>query len=486
MLNKIFESKLLKEAFIMDIPKLKYQQAAELYSENEIIIKENTPSSVSFILKDMKIEIKSEVIMTYYINGKKVKKDENIAACLLAFKRDYIVNNEIKFNVKEFVVENNYYNNTYVTFFNIDEYKLRINFNIGVINSLYNLDMKNECLEYIVDFYYELYNNFTFDNRYGDLKYFFKYQIVKNKQEFIIENTSLLIELANEKDNNLFMLTDIINLIGVNFPNVLKNNKLMSLYDYILKNSKKSMLNGQMFNNLTIYKEILKWYNGENNEQFMAKNITKPEVRYCYIKYLSENKRYQDICKLIVPTTFNITNPEINLLITEAFYECEDYEGAVGIFNRFNGITYERYLAYKEKFPILFNDPYLDSIITYMVENYDDEDVQKIIIDEKLEKYQIFALAKEDFDILDSRFDDFVGKYDDALIKIYQKEIIKTIESLQGRYNYIPEQIIRKFEKMKRIKNGKYYIAETIYYMLDTYYIAYSKELRKYLSLLGV
>ena len=174
------------------------------------------------------------------------------------------------------------------------------------------------------------------------------------------------------------------------------------------------------------------------------------------------------------------------LLITEAFYECEDYEGAVGIFNRFNGITYERYLAYKEKFPILFNDPYLDSIITYMVENYDDEDVQKIIIDEKLEKYQIFSLAKEDFDILDSRFGDFVGKYDDALIKIYQKEIIKTIESLQGRYDYIPEQIIRKFEKMKRIKNGKYYIAETIYYMLDTYYIAYSKELRKYLSLLGV
>ena len=46
MLNKIFESKLLKEAFIMDIPKLKYQQAAELYSENEIIIKENTPSFV--------------------------------------------------------------------------------------------------------------------------------------------------------------------------------------------------------------------------------------------------------------------------------------------------------------------------------------------------------------------------------------------------------------------------------------------------------
>ena len=121
-----------------------------------------------------------------------------------------------------------------------------------------------------------------------------------------------------------------------------------------------------------------------------------------------------------------------------------------------------------------------------MVENYDNEDVQKIIIDEKLEKYQIFALAKEDFDILDSRFGDFVGKYDDALIKIYQKEIIKTIEGLQGRYNYIPEQIVRKFEKMKRIKNGKYYIAETIYYMLDTYYIAYSKELRKYLRLLGV
>ena len=486
MLNKIFELKLVKDAFSNDVVKPKYKLAAEIYLKNEIEIKETSPISISCIVDNKKVDIKLDVVLTYYVNGKKTKKDEYVLACLLAFKRNYIVNNDPKFNIKELIVENNYYNNTYVTFFNIDEYTLRIHFYIGLVNKLFELDMKQECLEYIVDFYYEIYNNFTFDNRYGDLKYYFKYQIIRNKHQLIFNNNQLVIDLINKKTNSIAMLADIINIIGINFPDVFKNKNAMFIYEYIFKTITKLQKESPVFKSLETHKKIVQWYNGDINEDFMRNYISKPEVRYCYIKHLSENKRYKDICELIKPTTFNIVNQEINFLITKAFYECEDYEGAINIFNRFNSVSYERYLNYKENFPILFQNPYLDSIISFIVENYEDDDVQNIIINEKLDKYQIYVLAKDDFDILDKRFGDFVGKYDDLLIKIYQKEIIKTIDGLKGKYNYIPEPILKKFEKMKKIKNGKYYVAETIYYILETYYISYSKELRKYLSLLGV
>jgi len=486
MLNAYFTKILIKETFENNIPKVTMKKGIDLYLNSKIEMMETSSTSIMFTINDKNIIIKSDVGISYIINNEKVKKDEYILACLLSFKRKYIADNEIMFDKKDFLIENNYYNNTYITFYNYDEYELRINFIIGLIDYLYELGMYQECLQYVVDFYLILFDNLTFDNKYKEYQYIYKYQVIKNKQEMIINNYEKVIELFRERINAIAPLSDFIYTIVVNYPKVLSNFNMVSLYSYLINNYNDFERHTQRYKDICIHKMISEWYLGSISENEMIKNIDKQEVRYCYIKYLSENYRYQDICKALDNTKFNITNQEINYLCVDAYYKCNDLKGAVNIFNRYNSISYERYLLYKDKFPLLFDGEYLDSIITFMIDNYNNDELIKILADEKLKKYEIFKIARENFELLDSKFDEYLGVNYDLLIKIYQKEIINVCDQLIGRYNYIPEVLMKKFEKIRKIKNGKYYLAESIRYIQDNYVIAYDDDLIEYFSKLEV
>jgi len=214
MLNAYFTKILIKETFENNIPKVTMKKGIDLYLNSKIEMMETSSTSIMFTINDKNIIIKSDVGISYIINNEKVKKDEYILACLLSFKRKYIADNEIMFDKKDFLIENNYYNNTYITFYNYDEYELRINFIIGLIDYLYELGMYQECLQYVVDFYLILFDNLTFDNKYKEYQYIYKYQVIKNKQEMIINNYEKVIELFRERINAIAPLSDFIYTIN--------------------------------------------------------------------------------------------------------------------------------------------------------------------------------------------------------------------------------------------------------------------------------
>lgn len=486
MLNNYFSKNLIKEAYENNIPKVKMKKGIELYLNSKIEMMESSSTSIIFTIEDKNIVIKSDVGISYIINNEKSKKDEYVLACLLAYKRKYYVDNEIPFSKNDLIVENNYYNNTYITFYNFDEYELRINFLIGLIDYLYELDMEDLCLQYIVDVYLMIFDNLVFDNKYKDYHYIYKYQVIKNKYEMIINNNDRIIELFKERVSYIAPLSDFIYTVVVNYPKVLSNMNITSIYSYLLNNYNDFEKHTQRYKDICTHKMITEWYLGKVLDIEMEKNIEKQEVRYCYIKYLSENKKYEDIIRVLSNTKFNITNQEINFLCVQAYYICNDIQGAVNIFNRFNNITYERYISYKEKFPLMFEGEYLDNIITFIIDNYSNEDVVKILSDKSLKKYEIFKLARENFDLLDAKFDEYIGINDDLLIKIYQKEIVNICSQLVGRYEYIPEVLLKKFEKIRKVKNGKYYVAETIKHLQSQYSFSFYSDLKRYLQELGV
>ena len=486
MINKIFESKLLKEVFIIDIPKVKIDAAVELYLNKEIKITETSSTSLSFNVDGKVVNIKSDVGISYLVDNKKVKKDEYILACLLVFKRQYYINNDIVFDMKDFVVQNNYYNNTYVTFFNIDEYKLRIYFYIGVINELYNLDMKKECLSYMVELFDVLYRKLTFENKYLDMLYMFKFQVIKNKQQFIMDNYDTIINIFKTKHTDSLVLGDFVYTTVVNYPDILQHQNSIKIYDYIIKNYDKYNSRSQRYVDLCLHKRICEWYLGKETKNVMLENISKHEVRYCFVKKMFEKEQYKEICDAINKTTFNIPNQEINYMITYAYYSCDNIAGAVNVFNRFNNITYDRYITYKEKFPLMFEGDYLDNIISYIVDHYSGDEVNRILKEEDNGKFELIKLAKLNFNLIDDNIDKYIGKYDDLLIKLYQKEIENVCNRVRGRTFEIPGDLLKKFNILKRIKNGKYYIAEMVVFIKDNYFIMYSDKLDKYLKSLGV
>ena len=100
--------------------------------------------------------------------------------------------------------------------------------------------------------------------------------------------------------------------------------------------------------------------------------------------------------------------------------------------------------------------------------------------------FQQIKLAKLNFNLIDDNIDKYIGKYDDLLIKLYQKEIENVCNRVRGRTFDIPGDLLKKFNILKRIKNGKYYIAEMVVFIKDNYFIMYSDKLDKYLKSLGV
>ena len=103
-----------------------------------------------------------------------------------------------------------------------------------------------------------------------------------------------------------------------------------------------------------------------------------------------------------------------------------------------------------------------------------------------MDEYKLLILAKNNFDIVNSNFMEYLGKYDKQLTKIYQKEITNDLLKIRGYHYGVPEFIMEKLEKLKQVKNGKYYILETIRYVNEKTYLSFSEELENYCKGLGV
>ena len=110
----------------------------------------------------------------------------------------------------------------------------------------------------------------------------------------------------------------------------------------------------------------------------------------------------------------------------------------------------------------------------------------KIIEFENKEDYKILILAKKDFNIINDKFLEYLGTYDDQLIKIYQKEITNNLMKIRGYHNHIPEFIFEKLEKLNKINNGKYYIYEMVNEVIKNTYLSFEDDLIDYCKSLEV
>ena len=481
MIDKFFMFAILKESFMGRLSKPQISQVIDLYINNEIIVQEDTSSTLSFSYDNKTFRlnyINNNII--YFINEKKSPKDVYYYACLLILKRNYYIQKNIKFDANDIIVTSRYYEETFITFYNIDDYKLRFNFYIGLIDELFKREMHEECIDTIIYFYDYLNTSVSYDQKYKEQGYKFKYLVIKDKQNIIIDNAQYFITKYKKYTDGENTLMDLMYNLVVNYPTILKHDNIEYIYDYIIELMKNNRYKPQIYSELCLHKNIINWYKGLVDESVMEKNVHKYEYRYCYVKYLDEQKRYKDISNLFKNVDYSIPNQEINYLIVNAHYICEDYDNAINVLKKYNNLNYERYLSYKNKFPLLFVGKNLETIMDYVIENLNKDEVRKIIKEEKLEKYELLIQAKESFDNVDRNFNQYLGKYDEILIKIYQKEIINDISEIRGFYFDIPEIILSKLNKMKKLSNGSLYIIELINYIINRNYVIYKDKLIKY------
>jgi hypothetical protein len=120
------------------------------------------------------------------------------------------------------------------------------------------------------------------------------------------------------------------------------------------------------------------------------------------------------------------------------------------------------------------------------MENSNEEEINKIIELENLNEYKLLILAKKDFNLINDNFNEYLGIYDKQLIKIYQKEITNDLLKIRGYHYGVPEFIMDKLEKLKKVKNGKYYILELVSYVNKKTFLSFTEELDDYCKGLGV
>lgn len=481
MNNKEFIKKILHIVFNNPLTKKKQLEASELYLNNDASLLYKKDNGFSYYIDGTKVEVVWDGnVIKYYCDDESIELNEYILACILLYKKEYYIDNDISFSFEDIQLTNYYFSNLFITNIYYDEYLYRFNFYYGLIDSLYVLEMNESCIKMMVDFFEFLDSRITYDKKYMDNEKMNLFRIVKDKYQYISNNSNILLDIFKSKQYSISSLGKFIYMCSINCPHILSNNNLIYVYEYLLNNYNSVQKTTQFYFNLNIQYKIIKWFNNEINDDFMKLNIKTYEVMFCYVTYLYNNKRYEDICDLFNDYKFNIINNEIMKKIISSYYICNNYDKAVNLFTSLKLLTYEQYVIYKYEFPNLFNDKYMDTIIDFITESCNYDDAIKILeLEDKME-YELLLLSKNNFNLINDKFNDYLGVYDAQLIKIFQKEIINDFNSLRGYYNHIPEIIIEKFEKMKRIKNGKYYICELITYMIDNSYVAYSDELQQY------
>lgn len=414
--------KMFRTVFDMDLPQEKIVLGTSLYLNDQVKILNSNASCITFEIDNTKYYIKYEKNkITYYCKSKQIKKDEYILACLLTFKRDYYIDNEIKFDEKEFSISNYSYDSYFITYYNYNEFKLRYDFYIGLINYLEKIKMVKQVLELIVDIYNCLVTKVRFSDEVKERYRYLKSNLVEKRFKMIIENLDLLIKIFENKTYSISSIASFIETVVLEKPTILFSSNMISIFDNLLE-SKSQKLNKQYYELINIYKSVSICVRDKENYDVFEDHYDIYEVRYCLVKLLADSNNFDDI--------------------------------------------YDLFKLYP--------------------------DVIEISKKENIDKYEILVKSRTDFYRIAHYYDNLLeeGKLSSeesmAYIFILQRAIINHLEQLWGTYSIIPEIILEKFEKMKLIKNGKYYVCETIQYILQKYQLSFSQALIEYCSTLEV
>ena len=481
MVNRIFLNKLLEISLNNSLPKKKQVEASEIYLNNNSTLLYKRENSFSYYLDNRMIKV--EYInnsLKFYCDDEEVDIDEYILACILLYKKEYYIDNEIKFNPNDIHLSNYYFNSLFVTTIYYDDYQYRFNFYYGLIDSLYILNMEKECIEMMVDFFTFLDSRISYDKKYLENEKINLFKIIKDKYLFIGKNSDILLDILKSKECLPTSFGKFIYMCVINAPLMLQNIELKKIYEFILESFNNAAKSTQFYFDLNIQYKIIKWFNKELNDDFMKTNIKSYEVMFCYVIYLYNNSMFNEICNIFNNYKFTIINNDIMRKIIYSYYVYNKYDKAINIFKMIKVMSYDYYLSFKSDFPNMFINKYLDTIIEHIIEICDYNDALNILILENKKDYELLLIAKNNFNSINDHFNEYIGIYDKQLIKIYQKEIINDFNRLKGYYNHIPELIVEKFEKLKKLNNGKYYICEVISFMLDDSYLSYSDELQEY------
>lgn len=481
VIDKKFHEKILKLINDCTIIKEKKTLAMDLYLNYEIILLEANDSFLLYNIdnKQVKVINKENGIMCN-VDGTFTIKNEYLYACILAYKRDYYIENKKKFDYKDVISHTAYYFSSNVNAMNYDDFQFRFTFYYGLIDKLVKFGEISEAIKMMLDFFCFIETNLSYDNNVNSNEIVDQYNIVRNRIELFVENAELVPSLFNVNDYSILCLGKFMYIIAINNPNILKNKSLDIIYQYVLSSCTKKQQKLQLYELLNRQAKIIKWYNNELDDDFMRENIDAYDVLYCYVNYLDLNKRYDEIREIYTKNKFKNNTQNILWIGINSFYTNNDYETALSILLNMESITFRIYKSLKERFPNLFTDQYLDKIIEHIASSSSYQEGMEIVNYENKEKYSLIVNARENFNIVDEKFNEYIGKYDDILLKIYQKEVVNRTLHIYRYYNHIPEEIFDLLEKMKKMKNGKYYIVYTIYSIMKNKWMPYKDELIKY------
>lgn len=487
MMNNLFIQRLLKLVFENSLQKKKLLLASELYltSSIKIITKEN--DAILF-------EIDNELINITYQNNRIISYkdnkiyyiDEKVIACAMYYKREYYIKNEVYLTMNDIQLNNYYYNSFFISNIYYEDYQYRFNFYYGLIDEAYRLGLTDYCIKIMVNLFSVLDVKFMYDSKYLDISKQNLYRVIKDKFDLLYLYPQAFIDSFDMNTYPVSTLGKLVYIYVVNKPMILKNQSIKPIYEFIFNNYLDILKNTQIYNDLKKQYSIIEWYNKEKDNSFMEQNIKQYEVMNCYVDYLYELQEYKKIYSLFKDYKFTYINNDTLNKIIFSLYNIEKYDEVINMFKLVKNINYDMYINYKNKMPLLFSESSIKDIIEIFMESGTEDEINKIIELENLDEYKLLILAKNNFDIVNSNFMEYLGKYDKQLIKIYQKEITNDLLKIRGYHYGVPEFIMEKLEKLKQVKNGKYYILETIRYVNEKTYLSFSEELENYCKGLGV
>lgn len=488
MVDKIFEKTLLNSVFENSLSSKKLLEASEIYLNNQIELLDKDNNVIVYKINDMVLNIsfnnynKIEVYKDnsiYYI-------DEYVIACLMDFKRQHYITNEILFMLSDIQLNAYYYNNYFISNIYYEQYQARFNFYYGLIDKLYELELYEHCIKVLVDFFGTLDTRFSYENKYLENEKYNLFRIIKDKYNLLYEYPHLIIESFGLNKYPITTIGKLLYVSGVNKPSILKNNSLIKLYEHVFDNYLPFLKTTQLFRDLKRQYSIIKWFNKELDDSFMEQNISSYDVMCCYITYLYDLEEYKKITSVFKLNKVITINNELIYKVIDSFYKCMMYDDALSIIKLIKNFTFETYIKYKKDFLYLFEGTNLEIIIEGLVDTCNEDEFDKILKYEDLDEYKILVYAKKDFKLVDDKFNEYNGKYDKQLLKIYQKEIYNDLMSIRGYYSRVPFEIEQKIEKLSKIKNGVYYIYELLIEIKKKVYLSFIDDLVEYCCSLEV
>lgn len=481
MIYKKMHERLLKLVRDFDIPKKKKAVATDLYLNQEITLLEENDEFLLYSIDNKKVKIinRDEGILCN-IDGSYTSKNEYLYACLLAYKRDYYIENKKKIDSADILSSSAYYFSNTVNTMNYEDYKVRFSFYYGLIDKLVKLQKNEEALKIMIDFFCFMETHVDYDRNVFSNQTLDQYNIFRNRIELFVNNAEIIPSLFNISEYSVLCLGKLMYIIAINNPHILKNENLEVIYKYVLSLCSKKQQKYQLYELLTLQRNIIKWYKKELDDDFMLKNLDSYDVLYCYINYLDENKRYKEIRSIYENNRFRNNTQNILAIGINSFYENNDYEEAIKILLKMESITFKTYKNLKDKFPNLFTEQNIDVIIEHIALTSSYKEAIDIIKYENKDKYILMVNAKDNFNSVDEKLNEYLGKYDDLLLKIYQKEVDNRVGRIRGYHDKIPEELVDLFTKMEKMKNGKYYIVYTVYCLMQENWLTYRENLRKY------